>query len=114
MSAVHVIIVCACSNSVSFLGTNYAAGMLVCCGSTAGLPDFAEVMQIMVVHDKLAFVVKLRNTRYNKHLRSYELKNTSNVQLIEQKALADFLTLAVYSVEGRRLVTLKHYICLPY
>lgn len=102
------------TNSVSFLGTNYAAGMLVCCGSTAGLPDFAEVMQIMVVHDKLAFVVKLQNAWYNEYLRNYEVENTSNLQLTEQKALADFLPLVVYSVEGRRLVTLKHYICLPY
>lgn len=62
-------------NNVCFLCTNYATGMLVCYGSTAGLPDFAEVLQIM------NFVVRLQNTWYNEHFRSYELDNTGNVQL---------------------------------
>lgn len=69
------------ANNVCFLG--YATGMLVCFSSTAGLRDFAEVLQIMLIHEKLTFVVRLQNTWYNKHLRSYELENTGNVQLLE-------------------------------
>lgn len=45
------------AKNVCFLGTDYIVGMLVCCGSTAGLPDFAEVLQIMLICEKLTFVV---------------------------------------------------------
>lgn len=34
VTAMHV------ANNVFFLGTNYAVGMLVCCGYTAGLSNF--------------------------------------------------------------------------
>lgn len=78
------------ANNVCFLGTNYAVGMLVCCGSTAGLPDFAEVLQIMLICGKLTFFVRRQNTWYNEHLRNYELDNTGCVQLLEQRDLTDF------------------------
>ena len=85
------------ANSVNCSGTTYATGMVVCHGSTAGLPDFAEVLQIMIVHNKPVFVVRRKMTWYNEHLRSYELENTSNEQVIEQKELPDFYPLAAYS-----------------
>ena len=39
------------ANSVNRSGTTYASGMVVCHVCTAGLPDFAEVLQIMIVHN---------------------------------------------------------------
>lgn len=63
------------ANSVCFLGTNYATGMKVCCGSTAGLPALAEVLKVMLIYDNLAFVVKLQNTWFVEHLRSYKSSN---------------------------------------
>lgn len=50
VTTVHV------ANNVCSLGTNYAVGMLLCCGSTAGLPDFSEVLQIIVICNKLTFL----------------------------------------------------------
>lgn len=82
VTAVHV------TNNVYSLGTNYAVGML-CCGSTAGLPDFSEVLQIMVICNKLLFFVRQQNTWYNEHLRSYELENTGSVQLLEQMCISN-------------------------
>lgn len=59
VTAVHV------ANNVCFFGTNYAVGMSVCSGSTAGLPDFAEMLQIMLICDKLKFFLRLQNACYN-------------------------------------------------
>lgn len=108
VTAVHV------ANNVCFFGTNYAVGMLVCSGSTAGLPDFAEVLQIMLISDKLTFFVRLQNAWYNEHLRSYELENTASLLFLEHGDLKDFHPLAAYTLAGRRLVTLKHHISLTF
>ena len=102
------------ANSVNCSGTTYAAGMVVCHGCTAGLPDFAEVLQIIIVNNKPGFVIRLKMAWYNEHLRSFELENTRNEKVIEQKDLPDFYPLATYTLAGRHLVTLKHHICLPY
>lgn len=75
------------TNKVCYFCTNYTSGMLVCYTSTAGLPGFAEMLQIILVSDKLTFVVHLQNMWYNEHLQSYELENTGNVQLVEKTEL---------------------------
>lgn len=102
------------ANSVNCSGTTYAVGMVVCHGSTAGLPDFGEVLQIMIIHNKPLFVIRLKISWYNEHLRSYELENTSNKKVTEQKDLPDFYPLAAYRLAGKHLITLKNHICLPY
>ena len=102
------------ANSVNCSGTTYAAGMVVCHGCTAGLPDFAEVLQVIIVNNKPGFVIRLKMAWYNEHLRSFELENTRNEKVIEQKDLPDFYPLATYTLAGRHLVTLKHHICLSY
>ena len=77
------------------------------------MPDFAEVSQIILVLDSIVFVVKLLNGWYNEHLRSYELEYTGNFQIIQPKEL-DFYPLAMYTIAGRRVVTLKHHINTPF
>lgn len=101
VSKVHV------ANNACFLGTTYAVGMLVCCGS--GLPDFAEISQILLISDKLSFFVRLQTAWYNEHLRSYEIDSTCSVKLLEQRDLRDFYPLAAYTLGGKRLATLKHH-----
>lgn len=39
------------TNKASILGTDYAVGMLLPLGITGGLPDFAEIIQIVIMHD---------------------------------------------------------------
>lgn len=81
-------------------------------GSTGGLPDFAEILQIIIVRDSLAFVLKLQSAWYSVHFRCFKLESTSIVKVIEQSRLTDVYPLATYAVEGVRMVSLKHHICL--
>lgn len=46
------------SKSVSSKGINYRKGMIVAHGSTGGLPDFGEVLQMCILHDQLFFIVR--------------------------------------------------------
>lgn len=43
------------THSIDCKGTTYGIGMMVAYGSTAGLPDFGEILQILIVHDRVVF-----------------------------------------------------------
>lgn len=92
-------------------GTSYATGMILVYGTTGGLPDFAEIVQIIVVHDCLVFVVKLQSAWYCEHFRCFKLESTGIVKVIEQSQLTDTYPLSAYTVDGDRMVSLKHCIC---
>lgn len=49
------------TNKADFQGTSYSIGMMLVYGSTGGLPDFAEILQMVIVRDSLVFVVKLQS-----------------------------------------------------
>lgn len=100
------------TNNVEFQGISYSIGMMLVHGSTGGLPDFAEILQIIIVPGSLAFVVKLQNAWYYQHFRCFKLDTTSIVKVIEQPQLTDMYPLAAYTVEGGQMVSLKHHICL--
>ncbi|XP_049330682.1 uncharacterized protein LOC111195788 isoform X1 [Astyanax mexicanus] len=100
------------TSKVEFQGTSYGIGMMLVYRSTGGLPDFAEILQIIVVQDSLVFVVKLHSAWYFEHFRCFKLESTSIVKVIDQSELADTHPLAAYAVEGNRMVSLKHHICL--
>lgn len=63
------------ANTVCYSGTSYSTGMILAHGSPGGLPDFVELIQIVVVNGKVGFLVKCLNAWYIEHLRSYELKH---------------------------------------
>lgn len=44
----------------AFFGTNYCTGMMLAYGSTGGLPDFAEILHMMIDQGHLFFIVKLQ------------------------------------------------------
>lgn len=94
-------------------GTRYTKGMILPYGSTAGLPDFVQIHQIMIVGDTVGFILKTRQAWYNEHLRSYELETTGHVLVLKQHELYDVMPLAAYTVAGKTMVTLKRAICLP-
>lgn len=100
------------ANTVFYSGTNYSSGKILAHGSTGGLPDFGELIQIAVVKGKPAFIRKCLNAWYTEHLRSYELENTKSVKVVEPSELSDIFPLTAYTVAGRRMVTLKRYIYL--
>lgn len=85
-------------NTVCHSGTSYSTGMIMAHGSAGGLPDFVELIQLVVINGKVGFIVKCFNSWYIEHLRNYELENTTSVKLIEPSELFDIFPMAAYSV----------------
>lgn len=100
------------ANSVTCYGTSYSVGMILPYGSTGGLPDFVELLLILIVQGQPAFAVKCLHSWYCEHLRSFELESTRHVMVLNQQELTDFYPLAPYTVEQKRFVTLKRHIPL--
>lgn len=100
------------TKKATFKGNTYRTGMLIPYGSTGGLPEFAEIVQICVVKDRLSFVVKTLCAWYHEHFRAYQLTvcPTREVALVDLEDLADGYPLCEYTVGGRHMVTLKRHI----
>ncbi len=85
--------------------------MIIVHGTISGLPDFAEIVQICVLKDGIAFIAKKLGSWYNEHYRSFELEpHPRDVSFIELGELADRYPLCDYKVGAIRMVTLKRYI----
>ncbi|XP_028332484.1 uncharacterized protein LOC114481687 [Gouania willdenowi] len=98
------------TKNASVNGVNYREGMIVVHGSIGGLPEFAEVIQMIVVDNRLSFIVKELSAWYREHFRAFELCPTSQVCLVQLGALVDQYPLADYRIGGQRMVTLKRFI----
>lgn len=98
------------TKNASVNGVNYRNGMIIVYGSAGGLPEFAEVVQMVVVEKSLSFIAKELRAWYREHFRAFELCPTSQVSLIQLGALVDQYPLADYSIGGRRMVTFKRFI----
>ncbi len=98
------------TKTASVNGVTYREGMIVVCGCTGGLPDFAEVVQMVVLEGNLSSIVKEFGAWYREHFRAFELCPTSQVSLIQLGALVDQYPLADYRIGDRRMVTLKRFI----
>lgn len=99
------------SNAVTYYGTRYSAGMIIPYGSTGGLPDFVEIIQIVILENNLYFIVRKLSAWYLEHFRSFLLESSRELILVHQHSLQDYYPLASYIVEGKRMVTLKRHIC---
>lgn len=44
--------------SVAYNGLNYKYGMILIHGLLGGLPEFGEIIQMVILQDKLIFIVK--------------------------------------------------------
>lgn len=100
-------------NSLTSNGVNFRKGMIVVHGSTSGLPDFGEILQVYIVNDKPCFIVKRLHGWYREHYRSFELPSSAfETLLIRLEELADYYPLADYFVGPTRMVTLKRFINL--
>lgn len=97
---------------MSSKGVNFKNGMTVAYGSTNGLPDFEEILQVCVVHERLYFMLKRLSGWYRKHFRAFELNAcpTRETVLVELGELADYYPHADYFVGPLRMVTLKRHI----
>lgn len=77
------------ANTVTYYGTRYTVGMILCYGSTGGLPDFTEIIQIAILDTCVHFIVKLLAAWYEEHLRSFQMEDTGKIALLEQQKLGD-------------------------
>lgn len=98
------------SSSVTYHGIKYSVGMILPYGSTGGLPDFVEVVQIVVLETNIKFISKRLHSLYNEHFRSFEVENSINIIIVDYQELHDIYPLAAYNVKGKRMVTLKRHI----
>lgn len=99
------------AQNVSADGINFRSGMIIVHGFVGGLPDFAEIVQMCVLKDGLAFIVKKLSSWYREHYRSFELDpSPRDVCVIELSQLVDRYPLCAYKVGTLRMVTLKRYI----
>ena len=100
------------ADTVTYQGTRYSKGMIVAYGSTAGLPDFTEIVQIALIGERVHFIVRTQKAWYDEHYRGYYLEKTNQITLVEQQSLNDVCPLSAYIVAGKQMVTLKRHICL--
>ncbi len=98
------------TNSVISKGVEFKNGMVVAQGSTSGLPDFCEILQICLVQERMCFIVKRMTSWYREHYRAFEIHATSDITLLEVADLTDPYPLAAYSIESMRMVTLKRFL----
>lgn len=85
--------------------------MILPYGSTGGLPDFVEIIQMLILENSLYFIVKKLNAWYLEHLRSFLLETCKEVNIVHHPSLQDIYPLVAYRLAGKRVVTLKRYIC---
>lgn len=107
----NVDIVCL-AKSVTHNGLNYKCGMILIHGSLGGLPEFDEIVHMVILQNKLIFIVKKLSGWCIEHVRAYDFKTSpgKKVEVIELQELHDAYPLADYKIGGMRLVSLKRYI----
>lgn len=76
------------ANKVWYCGTKHAVGMILANGSTGGVTDFGEWIQIIVLKGAVLFIVKSLMAWSIEHLRSFILEKTSTVKVLEPRELS--------------------------
>lgn len=100
------------ARNVSYAGITYRNGMIIAHGSLCGFPEFAEITQICIIEDSLAFIAKKLSSWYHEHFRAFELVPSHEICLIPHSELKDPHPLADYMVGGVRMITLKRHILI--
>lgn len=103
--------VCLAKN-VTYDGFNYRTGMILAHGSLAGIPEFTEIIHMLVLKDKLFFIVRKLSAWHWEHFSAFQIQTspTKEIELVAPDELADPYPLVDYTVGGMRLITLKRYI----
>lgn len=87
--------------------------MILANGSTGGLPDFGELIQIMVVKGSVGFIVKRLTAWSVENLKSYVLEKNGPVKVIEPAELSDMFPFISSIFGGTSIMTLKCSIYVP-
>ena len=86
--------------------------MVISAGHCSGLPDFYEIVTIIVNPEKVSFVGKKLTSWYLEHYRSFEVVEDiyAETGIFDPEALNNHHPLTAYRVGGTVLVTPK--VCL--
>lgn len=100
------------ASSVSVYGIKYSVNMVISVGSCSGLPDFRQIVKIVVINANILFVCRPMTSWYDEHLRVYELcsSHLSTLLVSQLSDLNDVFPLSLYRVGGKHLISLKRYI----
>lgn len=74
------------------------------------LPNFVEISQIGIVDINLNFIVKLLNSWYDEHFKTFMLDHSGKMTLLQHSELGDTYPLTAYFVGDKHMVTMKHHI----
>lgn len=88
------------TSSASLHGTKYTEGMVVSFGQTCGLPDFGKIVKVLIVAQKVSFIIQHFTAWYEEHLRCFELcmSMTSEISIIDPQDLNDYSPLSLYTI----------------
>lgn len=100
------------ASTASVYGTKYSVGMVVVTGAVSGLPEFSQILNIIVMSDKLYFVAEGRLSWFCDHIHGYIIETTGQVQIIELSSLLDYYPLVPYKYGKHTCVMLKHFISM--
>jgi hypothetical protein len=86
--------------------------MILAHGSLAEIPEFTEIIHMLVLKDNLFFIVRKLSSWHLEHFRAFKLEvsSTKGIILVAPDELIDPYPLVDYTVGGARLITLKRYI----
>lgn len=81
-------------------------------GHTSGLPDFGKIVKMIIVNNKVSFILKPFKAWYIEHLQSYELMSncTSELQVVEHQELNGDHPLYPYVRAGKLNITPKNFL----
>lgn len=93
-------------------GIKYNIDMMLCVGSCSGLPEFAQITQIVAAPPDILFVCKKMTAWCYEHFRSFELCYTDgpSICVVKLPDLTDVFPLSAYKVHGKLMVTLKQFV----
>lgn len=100
------------ASSICIDGIDYQVDSVLSAGSCSGLPEFKQITQIIAVNTEIMFICKVMTAWYSEQLRSYELCSTDSPAfcVLQITDLNDPFPLSPYNVQGKLMVTLRHFI----
>lgn len=72
--------------------------MILAHGSLAGIPEFNEIMHMLVLKNNLFFIVRKLNAWHWEHFKAFELEVTKDILLLATDELTDPYPLVDYIV----------------
>ncbi len=90
------------TSSVCIDGIKYSPDMVLSAGASSCLPDFRQIVKIVIINTNILFVCKKQTSWYIEHLRSYELcSHVPDMTVTKLSDLNDVFPLASYKIRGR-------------